>query len=378
MRRFLKDEEVLKRILVITLSGVLITVFYFFLHDFATVRSAVHRLFGVLSPFIWGIGLAFLLTYPMNYFKRHLPFSWSEKTRHNLGVTFSFLIFLAIIILFMVILIPQLFASVNQLYTLISENMDTIIHYFENIGEELNLSDTFTDAVESFFRNLVSTGLAFFRDRVPAIWNATITGVRGIGNFIIGMIVALYILLDLDNMKRRIKKFFLAVLNEKSYRNLRTLIDLTANKFGGFIVGKIIDSVIIGIICFILMNILQLEYSVLISFVIGITNIIPFFGPFIGAVPSAFILLFVNPWHSLWFLIMILILQQVDGNIIGPRILGESVGLSNIWIMFSIIVGGAYFGVVGMVLSVPVFAVIYLLLDRYIEQRLIKKGIPLN
>ena len=256
MRRFLNDEEVQKKIFVITVSGLVITVFYFLLKELPSVRAAISRFLDVLSPFIWGIGLAFLLTYPLDFFKRSLPASWTEKTRHNLGVTFSFLIFLAIFVLFLVILIPQLFSSVNQLYTLLSENMDTIVHYFENIGEELNLSDTFTDSVESFFRSLISTALAFFRDRVPAIWNATIIGVRGVGNFIIGIIVALYILLDLDNMKRRIKKFFLAVLNGKGYRNFKTVVDLTANKFGGFIVGKIVDSVIIGIICFILMNIM--------------------------------------------------------------------------------------------------------------------------
>ena len=256
MRRFLNDEEVQKKIFVITVSGLVITVFYFLLKELPSVRAAISRFLDVLSPFIWGIGLAFLLTYPLDFFKRSLPASWTEKTRHNLGVTFSFLIFLAIFVLFLVILIPQLFSSVNQLYTLLSENMDTIVHYFENIGQELNLSDTFTDSVESFFRNLMSTALTFFRDRVPAIWNATIIGVRGVGNFIIGIIVALYILLDLDNMKRRIKKFFLAVLNGKGYRNFKTVVDLTANKFGGFIVGKIVDSVIIGIICFILMNIM--------------------------------------------------------------------------------------------------------------------------
>ena len=137
-----------------------------------------------------------------------------------------------------------------------------------------------------------------------------------------------------------------------------------------FFEGKLLDSLIIGIICFIFMILFRMEYSLLVAVIIGLTNIIPFFGPFIGAVPSIFILLIISPLQALIFAVFILVLQQVDGNIIGPRIIGDSVGLSSLWIMFAIIVGGAYFGVAGMILGVPVFSVIYTLLRDFVNKRL--------
>ena len=165
-----------------------------------------------------------------------------------------------------------------------------------------------------------------------------------------------------------------AYLNESQYNRGKKIGHLLLEKFTGFFGGKLLDSLIVGIICFVAMLFINSQYAALIAIVVGITNIVPFFGPFIGAIPCALILLFVDPLDSLIFIIMILILQQIDGNIIGPRIIGDSVGLSSLWIMFAIILGGAYFGFFGMLLGVPVFSAIYYIFKEIVDERLEEKN----
>ena len=200
----------------------------------------------------------------------------------------------------------------------------------------------------------------------------------GIGNFLIGMVVALYILIDRDHLKRELTKLSMALFSLKNHERLALIVRLSIDKFSNFFIGKIIDSVIIGVLTFIVMTILGLDYSILISFIVGVTNIIPFFGPFIGAIPSILLLLIIDPWQALIFAIAILVIQQLDGNVIGPMILGDSMGLSSLWILFAIIVGGAYMGVLGMIVGVPLFAIIYYLLRDFVNRRLNEKGISYN
>ena len=175
-------------------------------------------------------------------------------------------------------------------------------------------------------------------------------------------------------MGAQAKKIIVAHFKESTAEEILQGAEYTNKTFGGFISGKIIDSAIIGILCFIIMSIFGWEYSLLISCIIGITNIIPFFGPFIGAIPSALLLLMVNPMHSLYFIILVIILQQFDGNILGPKILGDSTGLDSFWVLFAVLVGGGLFGFLGMVLSIPVFAVIYAYCGRALNRRLTKRG----
>ena len=204
------------------------------------------------------------------------------------------------------------------------------------------------------------------------------TGVFGVitvlKNFLIGIIICAYFLNSKELFAAQSKKLILAVCSERHADEILKGAAFTNKTFGGFINGKIIDSIIIGMICFVSMTLLGWEYPLLISCIVGITNIIPFFGPFIGAIPSALLILMVNPKQCIYFLIFILILQQVDGNIIGPKILGDSTGLSSFWVMFAILVGGGMFGFVGMVIGIPIFAVCYTYFGKIINKRLDKKG----
>ena len=211
---------------------------------------------------------------------------------------------------------------------------------------------------------------------IPIIGNIFMTFASSVWNIILGIIISIYLLIDKEKFFALGKKVTKALFNEKNSTIILDLADRTNQTFGRFLGGKIIDSAIIGVLSFIILGIFKMPYVLLISVIIGITNIIPFFGPFIGAIPSAIIIMFVSPIQALWFLLIILIIQQIDGNIIGPKILGDSIGISAFWILFAILVAGKLFGLVGMIIGVPMFALIYYIIKDIIEARLTQKGLP--
>ena len=195
-------------------------------------------------------------------------------------------------------------------------------------------------------------------------------------NFIIGMIISIYVLYNKELFAGQAKKIVYAVLKTKSANQFIMDVRFTSNTFIGFISGKIIDSLIIGVICFAGTSILKMPYALLISVIVGVTNVIPFFGPYLGAIPSTILILMVNPVKCIYFIIFILILQQVDGNLIGPKILGQSTGLSGFWVIFSITIFGGIMGIPGMIIGVPFFAVLYAMIRRMANKMLQRKGLP--
>ena len=194
-------------------------------------------------------------------------------------------------------------------------------------------------------------------------------------DFLVALIICIYVLNSKEIFLAQAKKFILAAFSRDRAAKIFEFGELCNNTFGGFINGKIIDSIIIGIICFIAMTVLGLPLTVLISVVVGITNVIPFFGPFIGAIPSIILLLFIDPWAAVKFAVMILVLQQLDGNVIGPKILGKTTKLASFWVMFAIIVGGGLFGFAGMILGVPTMAILYIYISRIVNNRLAGKDL---
>ena len=192
---------------------------------------------------------------------------------------------------------------------------------------------------------------------------------------ILGIIVSVYLLIDKEKLCALSKKITYGLFPESYADEIIKLVDRSNYTFGRFLVGKIIDSLIIGVLTFIILTIFKMPYTILVSVIVGITNIIPFFGPFIGAIPSFIIILFVSPVQALWFLLIILFIQQLDGNVIGPKILGDSIGISAFWILFSILVAGKLLGIVGMIIGVPLFAIFYSIVKEFIESKLRKKGL---
>ncbi len=372
----LKDETV-ESIKAFTISGIFVVSFYLLVSNVEPLYEVLTGIFVALAPFIYGIAIAFLL----NPMRKIVEYSWLSKTslkpkvKKTIACFSSLLIGLVLLFIFFSILIPQLILSIQTFMSSFEGYVDSARDLFERnaiIGDELlNTLNPFIDRAVNVLGDW-ATNLA---KSLNAILAYSVIFARGVMNFFIGMIIALYILLDEINLKRQTKKVLYALLPKKTTENILSTMRLTISTFNSFVAGKAVDSLIIGILCYIILSFMNMPYTPLISVVVGVTNMIPVFGPFLGAVPSILILLLVDPFKAVEFGIFILILQQIDGNIIGPRILGGAVGLPTLYVMFAIIVGGAMFGVVGMFIGVPVFSVIFVLVSDFIHHRLQKKDI---
>ena len=213
---------------------------------------------------------------------------------------------------------------------------------------------------------------------LPLVFNVTKNLTTGLTNLVLGIIISVYFLVGKERFFAQIKKFLYALLPKDLVGRLIDITHTSNRIFSGFISGKILDSLIIGILCFVGMSIFRMPMAMLVSVIVGVTNIIPYFGPFIGAIPSALIVFLVDPIKALWFVVFVVCLQQFDGNILGPRILGDSIGMPAFWVVFSILLFGGYLGVLGMFIGVPTFAVIYSIFKLWTEGRLSRKNLPVD
>lgn len=370
MKKVILSIEEKKKIRVYSLSGIIVVGFAFLLLNINGLLDVLKGLIDVLSPFIWGIFFAFIMSKFANFLENKLSDKMSFKTKRFLSSLLSVLLLILIIALIVIIITPQLAESVTSLSKVIVSFTASPTSWLKQFNGSTDTSKQLLELLYDYSNTLVSSIWTFLKTSVPSIVSATISTVSDVLDFVIGFIVALYMLIDRERIIESFRRLFKAFLSKEKYVKMTVVYNVAIAKFYKFFEGKLLDSLIIGVICFVLMLILRLDYAMLISVVVGITNIIPFFGPFIGAIPSALILLMVDPVQALVFVIMILVLQQIDGNIIGPKILGDSVGLSSLWIMFAILVGGAYFGFAGMILGVPIFSVIYYLVKAEVDKRM--------
>lgn len=339
-------------------------------------------------PFIYGFILAYILSFPYN-FLHDKCFAKIGTKRPKLGkIKKPLSLILTYVFCFGVLaalvggLIPELSKSISNLVSEIpvyAENLkafveDLVVMIRDQFGYDLYDEETYKEVL-NFLTGKDAQVLVndFISEAFPAAFSFAGVFTTGLYNWIIGIVVSIYMISSKDKLCKQCKSLVVAYLPEKKSKFVIKVTDLCNKKCGKFIIGKIIDSAIIGIICFIGLSIFKFDYALLISVIVGVTNVIPFFGPFIGAIPCAFLLLLIDPIQCFWFIIFVLILQQFDGNVLGPKILGDTVGISGFWILFSVIVGGGLFGVVGMLLGVPVFAVIYTLVTEGVISRLKKK-----
>lgn len=351
---------------------------------FDAVSGFFSEVFKVLGPINWGIVIAFLVNPIQVFAERNIRLLTGKKKPHPkmdkwLSVLISMLFTLAVIAALVAIIMPQVIDSVMKIF----ENSSV---YFEKLKIWLyGILDDYpqlNSIIEEQFETIQAKVMQFIDNIMPTlgdfalkIKDGAISFLVGFKDCVIGFIVAIYLLLSKEKFLAQAKKFTYAILPKRVCKGFLDVCSTTNRTLSGFISGKIIDSFIIGVLCFICLKIMNMEMYVLISFIVGITNVIPFFGPIFGAIPCAIILLMVNPSQVIPFIIFIIILQQFDGNILGPSILGESTGLPAFWVMFSIIVGGGLFGFAGMLLSVPLFAVIYELVAKFTNHLLRKKSL---
>ena len=329
--------------------------FYLLLNNLGYFLGRIGIFINILSPFAGGIVIAYILDPMVKFF--YVKLFKEKKGTRGFAILLAYAVAILLLVLLGWLVVPQIVNSIGMLFTnfpsYIQGVQEMLLYVQSEYGIDLQQATKMLDDSEAMVKEIY----AMATDAMPQI------------------AASIYMLADKNHLLHQLRTLAHAFLPEKVASNTLRICHYANVNFTGFFVGKIIDSAIIGVITFVAMTILRLDFAVLISVFIGITNIIPVFGPFIGAIPSVFILLLIDPLQAVIFCVLILIIQQVDGNFIGPKILGSSIGISALWILFSIVVGGDLFGIVGMVVGVPVFATLYGLAQEFVHYTLDKRGI---
>ena len=370
---------------------ILFTIFLLFVKDnFSVVWNAICLVASIMTPFVIGFLFAYILNFPYKFFynkafkflKGKKPFL--ENMRKPLAIICTYASVVAVLGFLIAILVPQIADNIASLVERVPAYIDSIYKWLASMAEWLNhnynanidIDASFAQLGQEIIKNLNGATIAnmsknfLFDTLMPMITSTT----AGIYNFVMGIVISVYFLSAKEMLCRQVKRMAVAFIPIKYLPKVYEVVDITDTKCGRFLVGDIIDAAFIGVLVFITMSIFQLPYAALIAVLIGVTNIIPFFGPFIGAIPSAIILFLESPWDMLIFIAIVFVIQQLDGNLFKPKIIGSQVGLSSFWVLFSVIVGGSLFGMVGFILGTPIYAVIYTLVGKRAKNAIDKKG----
>lgn len=347
--------------------------FYLLLNNLGYFLGRIGIFINILSPFAGGIVIAYILDPMVKFFYAKL--FKEKKGARGFAILLAYAVAILLLMLLAWLVVPQIVNSIGMLFTnfpsYIQGVQEMLLYVQSEYGIDLQQATKMLDDSEAMVKEIYAMATNAMPQIVASIGSVA-------SNFVAiftSIAASIYMLADKDHLLHQLRTLAHAFLPEKVAANTLRICHYANVNFTGFFVGKIIDSAIIGVITFVAMTILRLDFAVLISVFIGITNIIPVFGPFIGAIPSVFILLLIDPLQAVIFCVLILIIQQLDGNFIGPKILGSSIGISALWILFSIVVGGDLFGIVGMVVGVPVFATLYGLAQEFVHYALDKRGI---
>jgi Predicted permease len=351
----------------------------FALFHIGDIKDVVMMFVSGLQPLWVGIAFAYLLCPVAGFFESKLKkLKKVSRYARPLSVLITSLAVLAFFSLLLAVLLPQLITSISDLVPKLPGMLETQLARLQKFLISNNqFASTATELVKSAENTLITWTKTNLLSTVYNLASSLMSVGSAIINVLLAFIIMIYLLLDRERYLNQCRKLFHTFsrnerVNDAVYDTLHQ-----ANKmFGGFITGKLIDSLIVGIICFVFMMIFRMDYALIISVIVGITNIIPMFGPFIGAIPSALLLLLVDPKQCIIFMIFIIVLQQVDGNVIGPRIMGDSIGLPALYITIAILMFGSLFGFIGMIIGVPTFATLYYVVKRVSEYFLRKRGLP--
>jgi predicted PurR-regulated permease PerM len=352
--------------------------FFFILNRIEDVLSWIGWVLAIFKPFLWGLVIAYFVNFFVVFFERRV-FSKvkNHKTQRSVSMIGGFLMALIIVMLCISIIVPQTADSISRFIDNAPGYIDNFTKFAASFAANHAWASDVLDWSTNRLTSMEDTLPSLLTDYVlPYTMDITTKITSIIINIFIAIIVSIYFIARKERFYAQTKKVLYAHIKREKVERLLQLTTLSSETFSNFISGKLMDSLIVGILSFICLSIFNFPYALLVAVIIGITNIVPFFGPIIGAVPCFFIILIVDPTKALWFLLFILILQQVDGNIIGPKVLGYSVGLSAIWIVFAIVIGNKLFGFVGMVIGVPIFAICYVLFKEWSENKLREKQMP--
>lgn len=361
-------------------------ILFMFLFKFDAVKGVFYSVGRTLRPFIIGAVVAYIMTPLCKRMERwftRLFKNRSDKLIRCCAIAVTIIVLLLIVSVLIILIIPQVYDSIVALYDLIPKRIQELIPVVE---EKLQNNEAVLDYVTRIYESLSRQFVVWVDEKLlpdlVTIIGGVGSGVKNVAvvvkDIIIGIIVACYCLSGRDTFSKAAKRLLYSVSGRKWGDTIFSEVKYADIMFTRFLTGKLVDSLIIGIICFIFCFLTVMPSFLLVSVIIGITNIIPFFGPFIGAIPTVLLILILSPKKALIFIIFIIVLQQLDGNVIGPKILGDSTGLSSFWVLFSIIVFGGWFGFIGMIIGVPLFAVIYDIILKLVQKGLKKKGIEIE
>ena len=354
---------------------------------FGSIMKILSSLLKVLTPIIWGLVIAFLVN-PIMVKTESLVAKIAKKNENKrkirkkglraFSVIISSVVFLGIVVGLVSIVVPEIISSLIDIFNNAGEIADKVQEWINKLLKNYPaLKENATEKLKSF-----TTDIGMIIEKIQPMLENILSGAWGVvnflKNFVLGFIVSVYMLVSKEKLLAQIKKSLIAVTRKSTCSKIMNVCSRANKVFSGFITGKIIDSIIIGMLCFIGVTIMDMPYSIMVSVLVGITNIIPFFGPIIGAIPSVFLILLIDPKKAILLTVFIIILQQFDGNILGPKILGDSTGLPGFWVLVSLLVFGGLFGFVGMVIAVPVTALVYSFARDSITEKLKKKKLPVE
>lgn len=367
----MSSPEFLAKLLLIFLG----IVFYLALSHLNDLLNLVTQVYQMVWPFVMAFVVAWLLNPLVKFCEQKIFRRGKPKTRRRLSILLTYLVVVALFTALLYIILPQVYASLVTLVDKVPTYLSGLRDAVNQLAGRFDLLDTENASfILDNYTELVTKLTGWVQGILPQLLNAGVSIGSGVVNVLMAFIASIYMLADKERLKGGVKRCVCALV--PSPYDSRTLAFLRRSNsiFSAFIDGKMLDSLIIGLLCLLGCLLLRIPFAGLISLIVGVTNIIPVFGPFIGAVPCLLILLIVEPWSALWFLIFIIALQQLDGNVIGPRILGDSTGVSALGVLVAITVGGKVGSVTGMLLGVPLYAILSLLLRGYLELRLLRKA----
>ena len=387
MKEKLENKYIAWGVTLFSVFAALILLF-FAIYRWDYIAGFIGTVVTILMPFIYGMAIAYLMNPVVKFFENKVfnklvkKISKKKKDRKRLcrilSLFTSTIIFLGLIIGAISFLIPEMLKSIEMLVmninTYLSNSKELLIKIFGGSTAITEFINENYGRFSEFMNTAFNQGV--FDNMMLTISNSIFGTLKFLYNLIIGYIIAIYVLIDKEKFKAQSKKLLYTLFDYDRINIILENARYTDKVFGGFFAGKLVDSLIIGIICFLCMIIMQMPYALIVSVIVGVTNVIPYFGPFIGAIPSAFLIFLVDPGKSVLFIVFIFILQQIDGNIIGPKILGDKTGLSSFWVLFSLLIFGGLFGMVGMILGVPLFSILYSFINGVLKRRLKAKNLP--
>lgn len=359
--------------------------FFFLAKNITYINNFIRNLFNIVSPFVYGLVLAYLLNRPMqaieNFLENNLYKNRLKKSiKRIISVIIIFVLTALIIFLIGSFVIPQVAQSIS----ILASNIPGYITSLQNMAIDLIYKFDLDKEVANSIYNLfskwenLSTHLAtILAQIVSQLLNLSVNITSRIFNILLSIVVSIYVLSGKEKLMLQFKKLMFAIFPNRFVDKLYSVLYIINDTFGQYISGQMVDAVVVGSLCAFLMIIFRFPFALLVGVIVCLTNVIPMIGPFIGAIPSTFIILMVNPVKAFWFVILIFIIQQIDGNILVPRIVGDSTGLSGLWVLFAIMVGGGLFGILGVLLCVPTLSVIFKLLRIFINRRIAEKSVEL-